>query len=570
MPMELRLYRLVCLIAWVASFFLVLPINYLQQISPYVNYVVAIYGAFNVFLYLASLRGRYYTKIFFIALLLALNATWFFNGGSKGGVSYYFFAAFFYSVIFYRGMERWAMVGASILNCLCLVASEAYFPNLLVPFVNDLAQRTDIASGIVISGLVCTTMLMVVLTEYDREHQRLRTLYDQLQLTVAERKLAENQASKAQQRLDAVVAGTPDPIYVKDLEGSYLLVNEAAANLMGVEEAGILGKGDRELSPEAAEFFSQGDQIAVRRGSTVTFQNHLTLPGGERRSYLTTKGVLRDDGEVTGLFGISRDVSELDEVTDQVRRLNEELDHRVRERTEQLERAIREQEAFSYSVSHDLRSPLRHINSYTTILKEEAAGRLVPDEKKYLDQICRATRHMGRLIDDLLELSRVSRSQVALEPVNLSNLAILSSLMLRQSDNERIAEFEIDPGMIALGDKTLLTLVIDNLFGNAWKYTSRKEKARIRFGREMVEGKEVFFVKDNGTGFDMAYRHKLFGPFERLHGGDYEGTGIGLATVKRIIERHQGDIWAEGIPGVGASFYFTLADRDQATTRSLS
>ena len=238
--------------------------------------------------------------------------------------------------------------------------------------------------------------------------------------------------------------------------------------------------------------------------------------------------------------------------------LTEELEQRVAERTRSLKSALKEQESFSYSVSHDLRAPLRHINSYLSILSEEF-GDLLPGEALSLVERSRAaSRHMGALIDDLLELSKVSRTSLSQEVVNLSELATQTCNLLQESEPGRCVEFVITKGLAARGDKSLLRQMMVNLLGNAWKYTSAVAQARVEFGRMVTDDQEVFFVRDNGVGFDMAYSDKLFGEFQRLHGPEYEGTGIGLATVKRIVDRHHGKVWAEAKPGEGATFYFVL------------
>ena len=241
-----------------------------------------------------------------------------------------------------------------------------------------------------------------------------------------------------------------------------------------------------------------------------------------------------------------------------LRKLNEELDHRVQERTTLLERSLKELEAFSYSVSHDLRAPLRHINSYLSIMSEEFGDILPTEVHGFLDRSRAASGRMGNLIDDLLELSRVGRTNLVKKTVNLSELATHASDWLFESEPHRTVEFVISDGLRARGDDPLLMQLMVNLLGNAWKYTATNPAARIEFGKEVVSGKDIFYIRDNGVGFDMAYSDKLFGAFQRLHGAEYEGNGIGLATVKRIIERHGGKVWADSKVNEGATFYFSL------------
>jgi light-regulated signal transduction histidine kinase (bacteriophytochrome) len=234
------------------------------------------------------------------------------------------------------------------------------------------------------------------------------------------------------------------------------------------------------------------------------------------------------------------------------------LEQRVSERTADLQASVRELESFSYSVSHDLRAPLRHINSFSSILIEDYQDELPPPVHSYLERICKASNRMGELIDHLLELSRVGRTQLKPGPVNLSELALSILTGLAETEPERQVEVNIEKDLTVLGDHPLLRQLLENLLGNAWKYTSKKPAARIEFGRTEVSGQPAFFVKDDGAGFDMTYKDNLFVAFQRLHGADFEGNGIGLATAQRIIHRHGGSIWAGGRVNEGATFYFTL------------
>jgi light-regulated signal transduction histidine kinase (bacteriophytochrome) len=237
-------------------------------------------------------------------------------------------------------------------------------------------------------------------------------------------------------------------------------------------------------------------------------------------------------------------------------RTSKELENANRE----LEGANRELEAFSYSVSHDLRAPLRTIDGFSQILLEDHADQLDEEGEDYLGRVRAASQHMDNLIDDLLDLSRVSRGPLRKETVDLGAMATGIVEELERSQPEREVEFVTEEGITAFADANLLAVALENLLNNAWKFTSREERARIEFGSTTDEGGErVFFLRDNGVGFDMAYAGKLFGAFQRLHATeDFEGTGIGLATVARIVRRHGGRVWAEGDAGEGATFFFTL------------
>ena len=261
-----------------------------------------------------------------------------------------------------------------------------------------------------------------------------------------------------------------------------------------------------------------------------------------------------------------------DRMTDSLKEVTasrDELDREVavRKRTEgELARANsglsvvnRELEAFSYSVSHDLRAPLRSIDGFSQALMEDYPDTLDEQGKDYLQRVRSAAQRMGILIEDMLNLSRLTRREMRRETVDLSTLAQLISTQLQESQTDRRVEFVVAPGLTASGDAHLLEILLENLLGNAWKFTGHHDQARIEFGRTQIDGEHAYFVRDDGAGFDMAYSDKLFGAFQRLHTEDeFEGTGIGLATVQRIARRHGGRAWAEGKVGKGATFYFTL------------
>lgn len=245
-------------------------------------------------------------------------------------------------------------------------------------------------------------------------------------------------------------------------------------------------------------------------------------------------------------------------------RLYGELEARVLKRTQELEHSNRELEAFSYSVSHDLRGPLRAIAGFTGLLRERHYDSIDADSRRYLDRIEAGTQRMSGLIDDLLELGRVTRVEIRRESVNLSSLAEAVLNRIRERTPERVAQFTIEPDHNVEGDLRLLEIVLENLLDNAWKFTASRERADIRFGGRAVGAERVFFVRDNGVGFDPRYASNLFGVFQRLHAAaDFPGTGVGLATVQRIVQRHGGRIWAEAEVDRGAAFYFTIAEEQQ-------
>jgi light-regulated signal transduction histidine kinase (bacteriophytochrome) len=247
------------------------------------------------------------------------------------------------------------------------------------------------------------------------------------------------------------------------------------------------------------------------------------------------------------------------ESRNQVRRANAELEQRVAERTLQLESANRELEAFAYAVSHDLRAPLRSMSGFSQILQETAAPGLDEKSRHYLQRIHDASLRMSGLIEDLLNLSRIGRSELTARPISLSQVAMEAAAAVRERHPGRDVQLDIAPGLEVNADPRLLRIALENLLGNAWKYTSRAPHAQVSVGVQTDENGQAYFVRDNGVGFDMKYADKLFVPFQRLHPeAEFPGSGIGLVTVQRIIARHGGRIWADARPDAGATFYFTL------------
>src|SRR5256714_659954 len=375
-------------------------------------------------------------------------------------------------------------------------------------------------------------------------------------IDITERKRAEEALREQAQILDLA------PVLIRDMEGRLLFWNTGAEQMYGWSEHEAIGRLSHQLLH--TEFPQPLEEIIATVLAHGHWEGELARTrrdGG--RIVVISHWVLHKDklGEPSAILEVNNDITERKQIEEEVRRLNEELEQRVAERTSQLQAANRELEAFSYSVSHDLRAPLRHINGFSQALLEDYADRLDEEGKGYLQEVRDASREMAQLIDDLLQLARVTRSEMRREAVNLSALVRAAVAELQKADARRNVSVQITDGLLTHGDKRLLQVMLGNLLGNAWKFTAKRQQAEISFGQTRQDGEVVYFVRDNGAGFDMAYVNKLFGAFQRLHSGkEFEGTGIGLATVQRIVRPHAAAAWAEGQVNEGATFYFTLAD----------
>ena len=442
----------------------------------------------------------------------------------------------------------------------------------------DLARaaglKTSFGIPIVVEGQTIAIFVFFSFTprqQDDRATHLLSTLTDRLSATI-QRKRVEEKLQESYALMQTVFSSTPDPIFVKDLQGRYRLVNEATAEIFSRPVADILGRDDTEFfAPEIAQALREVDQRIMTTGTTEVVEEQVPWKG-EIHYFLTTKGAWRNaQGEAIGLVGVGRDISDRVQAREAIQQINQKLEQRVRDRTTQLEVANRELETFSYSVSHDLRSPLRSIDGFSQILLTRYHNSLDAGGQHYLQRIRANVHRMGELIDDLLRLSRVTLEQMHSQPVNLSAIAQEVSSQLSATQPERAVEWTIASTAQTQGDPRLLRIVLENLLGNAWKYTAQKSVAQIEFGvciRSVLNSATdpapepnaiAYFVRDNGAGFDMAYLSKLFVAFQRLHRDtEFSGTGVGLATVARIIHRHGGQVGAIGAVDQGATFYFTL------------
>jgi hypothetical protein len=371
---------------------------------------------------------------------------------------------------------------------------------------------------------------------------------------------------------------SPLPMWVYDLETCrFLAVNDAATVSYGYSREEFLAMTIRDIRPLEDLPALRQDMLETPNGSiyrSPRVWRHRKKDGTIIQVEITSHDLTLDNR--AGRLVLANDVTarlraeaDLRATEAQIRQLNEDLEKRIQRRTAQLEAANKELESFSYSVSHDLRAPLRHVQGYVAMLQRTVEGQLSEKALRYLKVINDASAEMGQLIDDLLEFSRMGRTELREGRVPLDELVQDTLRRLEMSTRGRNIVWKIAPLPVVIGDASMLRQVLANLIGNAVKYTRKCEVAQIEIGSAGNEGgRVVLFVRDNGAGFDMNYAHKLFGVFQRLHRADeFEGTGIGLATVRRVVTRHGGRVWAEGAVGKGATFYFTLQRAHEQPTQ---
>ena len=378
------------------------------------------------------------------------------------------------------------------------------------------------------------------------------------------RRRAEDEIFRQNLFLRQVIDLNPNFIFARDRAGRFVLVNNAMSEAHGLSVEEMLGKTEADITSdaqEAARFLRADLGVMDTLREVFVAEQKITDASGKVRWLQTVKRpIVAENGTADRVLGVAVDITERKRAKEEILRLNAELEERVQQRTFQLETLNKELEAFSYSVSHDLRSPLNTIDGFGQMLMRLEGEKISDKGKHYLSRIRVATRQMSELIEGLLSLAQLSHDKLRSEVVDLSTISREIEKVFREREPERQVQINIQDGLLMHGDTRLLSAVMHNLMGNAWKFSSKQLAARIDVGSALGADSEIiYFVKDNGAGFDMAHAKKLFTPFERLHSStDFSGTGVGLTTVKRVIDRHGGRIWAESSVNEGASFYFTL------------
>ena len=380
------------------------------------------------------------------------------------------------------------------------------------------------------------------------------------------RRRAEQAVRSSETQLRELLEAAPDAVVISNSEGRIVLVNAQAEAMLGYRRDELIGQPVEVLLPERfrqrhvghrANYRNEPRPRAMGEGLELSARRK---DGSEFPVSISLSPVNSDSGMM--VFSDIRDVTEQREAEQRIRTLNQALETQNRE----LQTVNAELEAFSYSVSHDLRAPLRAIDGFSQALLEDYRDRLDDAGTDYLGRVRAGAQRMGRLIDDLLALSRVARATFHRQEVDLSAVAHEVVQELRAAEPQRQVAVDIEPGLRARADPELVRVLLVNLLGNAWKFTGQTPAPQIVIGRTIHDGHDAFFVRDNGAGFDMTYADRLFGAFQRLHDAtEFPGTGIGLATVLRIVHRHGGRIWAEGRVGEGAAFYFTLPFHQEDT-----
>ncbi len=393
---------------------------------------------------------------------------------------------------------------------------------------------------------------------------------EELTREIQERKRAEEQVARLNRTLEKRFLSTFEQAAVGiahiSKSGVWIRLNKRYGQFLGCPSEELVGRNHKEfIHPDDVELNeSLFQQLLEGKTEHYVVRMRYVRKGGDFIWVKLTVSLVYDEtGELEYALAVAEDISRKKQIEEENRRWAEELEKRVEERTAQLKAVNQELEAFSYSVSHDLRAPLRAIDGFSLALLEDYENVLDETGKDYLDRVRTETQRMGGLIDDMLQLSRLTRGEMIRQDIDLSQMAHEVIDELRVGDPKRHVVVEIQDGIVVNADEYLIRAVIQNLLENAWKFTSKTMDAHIWFGmlQSHDEGgeKTVYFVKDNGAGFDMAYVNKMFTAFQRLHGVDeFPGSGIGLATVQRVIHRHGGEVWAEGEVGKGATIYFTL------------
>ncbi len=395
--------------------------------------------------------------------------------------------------------------------------------------------------------------------QLQQRNEELAMAEEELRQQVDEYQRSQDELCETNHALNSLILASPLAIVAFGINGQVKLWNPAAEKMFGWKISDAVGQLCPLACREGADLFWDLCAAVISEERIITIEmSRSRLDGTQLEVAVSAAPLLGADGLLSGVMTVIADITDRKRVDEELRSLNSRLESRVIERTGQLEAANRELATFCYSMSHDLRAPLGHIGSYCQTMLEDCSG-LDELGRNCLERMDRISHRLLQLIDGLMDMYRLTRCEMQRDIIDLSDMAIEISGELQSSEPKRHVTFSITPGVTASGDPRLLRIVLQNLLCNAWKYSGKEESPIIEFGCLPTHTGQAFFVSDNGVGFDMAHADRLFAPFSRLHGDDeFSGTGIGLATVQRIVTRHGGQVWAEAESGHGAKFYFTV------------
>ena len=379
---------------------------------------------------------------------------------------------------------------------------------------------------------------------------------------ITERKRMEEALHQSEEKYRTLLESVQEGYFELDLAGNFTFFNDSLCRIYNYSKEELMDMNYRHYTDKETRKngFHEFNKVYNTGEPLKGFTWPIIGKDGTKRYVETSASLLKDSsGKPIGFRGILHDITARKRAEEELKKYREQLEGLVQERTIKLEASNKELEAFSYSISHDLRAPLRAIDGFSQALLEDCEDKLDLQGKDYLIRIRAATQRMSTLIEDLLNLSRITRSEMSMEKVNLTRIVRSVINELQNSQPQRHVKIRIADGLEDIADSRLISIALENLMSNAWKFTAKQSEALIEFGSTREGSKKVYFIRDNGAGFEMTYMDKLFAPFQRLHTIDeYPGTGIGLATVRRIIHRHGGKVWAEGHTGKGATFYFSI------------